>query len=179
MSRTVPVMASESPGNFLTGALWNANVKALGDYVTGKPLFIAYQASAQSLTSGSFFSATLDTELLDVDGGHSTVTNTSRYIFQVAGRYRVTGSVCFASSSAGFRGAKFLMNGGTAVIGSEQLVTPVTGFQTTCATSATVTVSVNDYIELQAFQNSGGSLSTSSNASFEYVTCLQIEWIST
>lgn len=179
MARTVPVIASESPGSYLTGALWNANVKALGDYLTGKPLFFGYQATAQSITNNLFVSANIDTEVIDTEGGHSTTTNTSRYVFQVAGWYRLDGMSVFTSNSTGFRGTKFLKNGGTQVIGSETVIQATNGFQSTTPTSAFVQAAVGDYVEMQIYQNSGTNpLSTSSAGSFEYVTCMRVEWIS-
>jgi len=179
MTVLVPVMPSEAPGNYLTGALWGASVKALGDFVTNPPLFLAYQASAQSIPNNTFTAATLDTEVIDTLNGHSTVTNTSRYTFQCAGRYRVDACGVFTSNSTSFRAIKLLLNGGAnAVIGSERSTNAVNGFDSTIFTSHIVTAAAGDYVENLIFQNSGGALSTHSNGSFEYVTFMAAQWIS-
>jgi hypothetical protein len=163
--RTVPVMPTESPGLYITSALYNASVKGLGDFLTAPPVF----------------SATLDTERTDPDGGHSTVTNTSRYTFQVAGWYLALGVAAFANTStAGSRAAKLLMNGTTAVPSSEQLTLPTTTTASTVPTFALVQANVNDYIELQIYQNSGGSLNTAVNLTgWDWSTSMTLLWVST
>lgn len=178
MARTVPVIASQSPGNFLTGALWNASVKALGDYLTGKPMFFGYQVTGQSVANATFVSATIDTEVIDTEGGHSTTSNTSRYVFQVPGWYRLDGVGVFATNSTGIRGTKFLKNGGTTVIGSENVIPATSNFLSITPTTGWVQAAVGDYVELQVYQSSGGALSTSSNTGQDYITCMRVEWIS-
>jgi hypothetical protein len=179
--RTVPVMPTESPGLYITSALYNASVKGLGDFLTAPPVFSAYQGTTQAIGNNSFTSATLDTERTDPDGGHSTVTNTSRYTFQVAGWYLALGVAAFANTStAGSRAAKLLMNGTTAVPSSEQLTLPTTTTASTVPTFALVQANVNDYIELQIYQNSGGSLNTAVNLTgWDWSTSMTLLWVST
>jgi hypothetical protein len=141
-------------------------------------LFHGYQATAQSIANNAFTSVNIDTTVIDTHGGHSNTTNPTRYTFQVPGWYRLEGMTVFASNSTGFRGAKFLKNGTTQVINSENVKGAISAFQTTTMSSAWVQAVIGDYVELQAYQNSGASLSTSSAGSFEYVTCMRIQWIS-
>lgn len=176
MPRTAPVMASESPGNLLTGALWNANVKALGDFVTGKPIFSGIANTAQSIPNNVFTAMTIDTEVFDSDGGHSTTTNTSRYTCQVAGIYLLTGNVVLPASGTGTRGAEFNLNGTTAINGSEQLIAPSPGFATTIAPTPTyVRLAVGDYVQLMGFQNSGSPIVTTTVGAA--MTYFSVEWI--
>lgn len=172
------MQATVSPGDFITSAVWNANVKALGDFLLSPPIFFAYQATAQTVPNAAFTPVPLDTEVFDTEGGHSTTTNTSRYTFQVAGTYRVDGLCSFASNATGFRGAKLNLNGSTAVIGSEQLSAAVGSFGTTATTSAYVAVNVGDYVEMSAYQSSGAGLLLASNASMDYVTSMRALWVS-
>lgn len=178
MARTVPVMPSESPGYYLTGALWAASVKALGDFVTAKPIFFGYQATAQSIPNNAFTAVSLDSESVDSDGGHSTSTNTSRYVFQVAGRYRVHGIASFTANATGIRAVKLNVNGSGVVISSEQIVLPTGSVASTVLTSVPVLAAVGDYVELLVYQNSGAALNTVSNASMDYVTSLAVEFTS-
>ncbi|MEW2518124.1 hypothetical protein [Actinacidiphila alni] len=175
MPRIVPVMAQKAPGDLITGALWNANVKALGDFLTGTPAFWGYQSSAQAVANATFASITFDTEIIDTEGGHSTASNTSRYVCQVAGTYSVQASVCWATNTTGFRASRITKNG-TTVPTSEQITAPVTGFATTAFTATDVALAVGDYIELGGYQSSGGSLSTTSNGGFDYTSYLRARW---
>lgn len=179
MPRTVPSIPTEVPGNFDTAALYNATTGALGSFLTAPPVFNAYQASAQSIANNTFTPATLDTEILDSEGGHSTVTNTSRYVFQVAGLYLCFGMAAFATNATGTRASKFIVNGSTATIGAESLYLPATTASSTAPTIAFIQANVNDYVELNIFQNSGGALSTNSNGTFDWVTCMRVLWVST
>lgn len=162
MARTVPVMAQEVPGNFLTGALWNANVKALGDFLSNMPVFSGYAAASQSIPTTTFTPMSLDTEVVDSDGGHSTVTNTSRYTCQVAGLYLLTGSVVFPITGTGVRGVSIGLNGATTgLAGSEQLVPVGAVFATTAtATPTYARLAVGDYVQIMGFQNSGSAIAT-------------------
>lgn len=162
---TIPTIPTESPGNFWTAALWNANILNGLNYLFSPVRFKAYSSTTQSLGSGTAaISLTLDTEIVDSDGGHSTTTNTSRYTVQTAGLYFVTGSVCFATSSAGTRTLQVLQNGG-AVFGSAVQAMPSATNGASVFTATLVQAAVNDYIEIAAWQNSGGSLATSTSTS--------------
>lgn len=178
MPRTVPIAATEVPGNFLFGALWNANVKAVADFLENKPIFSGYQAAAQSIPSGAFTALSLDTEVVDSDSGHSTVTNTSRYTCQVAGIYYLTGNVVLPASGTGTRGASFALNGATStgITGSEQLIAPSPGFATTISpTPSYIRLAVGDYVQICAYQNTGGAISTTTiGAAF---TMFNVEWV--
>jgi hypothetical protein len=178
MPRLVPVMASEVPGNYVTGALWNANVKAAGDFLTGVPLFSAYAAAAQSVPNNVFTAMSLDTEVFDTDGGHSTVTNTSRYTCQVAGIYLLMGVAVLPASGAGTRGAAIGLNGSTTgIIGSEQLLAPSPAFATTIAPTPTYQrLAVGDYVSLLGWQNSGAAISTVTVGAA--MTSFTAQWVS-
>ena len=177
-ARTVPVMPTEAPGNYDTGALFNATMKALGDFLENKPIFSGYQVAAQSIPTGAFTALSIDTEVVDSDAGHSTVTNTSRYTCQVAGLYLLTGNVVFPASGTGTRGASFALNGATTtgITGSEQLIAPAPGFATTISPTPTyVRLAVNDFVSICGFQNTAGAVSTTSiGAAF---TSFSVEWI--
>ena len=78
----VPIPAAEVPGNFITGALWNANVFNGLTFLLNPPLFAGYQTTGQSIPSGqSPVAITMDTETIDTYGGHSTTTNASRFTY--------------------------------------------------------------------------------------------------
>ncbi|MFE3577837.1 hypothetical protein [Streptomyces vinaceus] len=158
MPLPVPTPASVSAGDYITGALWNASVYNGISFLASRPFFIGVQTIVQSIANGTWQPITLDTETADPYGGHSTVSNTSRYTCQVAGWYRVGGRVAFAANGTGSRGARIHINanyiqGGAALYGAGTLM----GIP---EVNHVLYLSVGDYIELAGGQNSGGSLST-------------------
>lgn len=180
MARPVPVIASESPGNFLTGALWNANVKAMGDFLMGSanngvPRFRGYQGTAQSVANNTWVSVTLDSEEYDSDNGHSTTTNSSRYVVQVPGTYLIIGSIGLVSNATGNRGCRITVSG-TAVYGSfVKTATPDSTGSAGLITAASHVCGVGDYIEIQVHQNSGAALNT--NAAGDVACSMTVQWI--
>ncbi|MFI8535324.1 hypothetical protein ACIGMX_34405 [Streptomyces aquilus] len=181
MPRVVPTIATESPGNFQTGALWNASVKAMGDWLlgagtTGVPRFKGYATTAQSLASSTTDTAiTLDTEEYDSDNGHSTTTNTSRYTVQVAGTYYIAATLGFAANGSGNRKVGININGASARGGVVQAPGISTNSFVACV-STEQTLAVGDYVELVGWQTSGGALNTAVSVGFGPV--LMCHWIS-
>jgi hypothetical protein len=180
VARTVPVIASEAPGNFLTGALWNANIKAMGDWLMGAagqgpPRFRAHQGTVQSVPDNTWTALTLDVEDFDSDNGHSTTTNSSRYTVQVAGTYFVVGSVGFAPNATSMRAVRIQVNA-VSVPGSF-VKTPAapTGNSHGLVTSCHVVVDVGDFIEVQGIQASGAALNT--NPGTDVCCSLGVDWI--
>lgn len=179
MPRIVPVLPSEVPGNYQTGALWNAGPKALADWATAQPVFIGYQATAQSIPNAVFTAFNIDTEVLDSDGGHSTVTNTSRYTATVPGVYLVIGSSGWVGNTAGLRRVRIALNG-TAILGSGVGVdahaasSSVTGHQSSTFVQMNGTT---DYIEVQGYQTSGAALNT--NANSDFCPSMRVFWLRT
>lgn len=126
------------------------------------PLASLRQTAAQSIAHNTFTTLTFNVEDLDTAGGHSTSVNTSRYTAQRAGRYLLLGGVSFVGNSTGARGGNWLKNGsniprGQFIYGAAPapIATQVSG------RPVIVTLSVGDYIELQAFQSSTTGLNTS------------------
>lgn len=175
MARTVPVSVTETPGNSLTAALWNAQVKATIDFLTSPPRFKGYATVAQSIPNNAFTSLSLDAELWDSDGGHSTVSATSRYVCQVAGTYAVVGAASIVGNATGGRGVQITVNG-NAITGTELLTnnngTGSWSGQTVCE----VPLNVGDYVEVQAYQNSGGALNTNNFAPL--APAMTVRWVS-
>lgn len=174
MTRTVPVTSQQSPGNFITGALWNAGPKALGDYTLAQPVFQGYQATAQAITSGAWTGISIDTGVIDSDGGHSNVTNPSRYTCQVAGIYLVLGFADFVSNATGVRGSRIALNG-TAIRGSQTNLTTTNGSVFAAPCWAVQRLIVGDYVEVQGFQNSGGNLNTANGT--DATSQLAVFWL--
>lgn len=178
MPRTVPVSASVVPGNFETAALWNAQVKALNDFLTAPPVFSGYATSTQSIVNANTMTAlNLDTEVLDPDGGHSTVTNTSRYTATVPGLYLVFGSVGWSNNNNGDRRIQIALNG-AGIIGSGVSMDPSQAVIHGLVTSAFVTMNgTTDYVEVMA-GHSSTTTPLATNASGIFSPSMRVLWIS-
>jgi len=124
------------------------------------PRFRGRQSVAQSLTSAVFAPVTFDLEDVDNYSGHSTVTNTSRYTAQVAGWYLCSGTVAFTGNATGRRASDWMKNG--SVLNGSQLAS-APGVSTAVeipAATMLITLGVGDYVEIGAYQESGGALNT-------------------
>ncbi|WP_147267286.1 hypothetical protein [Streptomyces sp. SDr-06] len=153
----IPVMSTAAPGNFLTSALWNAQVRDAINFVLNPPIFFGYSTSTVSLAAGVFTAIGLDTEVFDSYGGHSTVTNTSRYVAQVAGVYEVIGAGSLQSTS-GTLLAVYVGKNGTIIPGSEVETPPMsTHFNGISSPPAMVQLNVGDYVETYVLCSSAAS----------------------
>lgn len=174
-----------------TKATWTNNVDALDStnlhaylrdplsFLMNKPAAELRSTSAQTIGTGSFTALTFNTEGLDDDpdgtGGHSTSSNTDRYTARYAGWYRVGGSVTWAGNTTGRRGTRWTVNG-SVVAGSEQVqVATSTSGVGTHAASMMIFLNENDYLQLNAFQDSGGNLATSSSSN--NYSRMTVEWV--
>lgn len=160
----VPTPASEVAGNLITGALWNANVYNGLTFLLNPPIFLGYQASGQGFTSGTGTAVTMDSEILDTYGGHSTTTNTSRYTAQVAGTYLVWGGACVNGATSQTYIAGYICKNGTEVTGSRGMLPANSSHTYTVpVVMVPVVMAVNDYVELFV-QADGTSPSTHGSA---------------
>lgn len=176
---TIPVYRTWVAGEIVTAAYLNTNVRDAGNFFLAVPLAVLRQTVAQSIPNSTFTAFLFDTEDIDRDNGHSTVTNTSRYTAQTAGWYTVQGSVNFAVSTTGQRTIVLRPNGGAATTYKNKQQVPMTG---TVGSGSLVTVStfffnVGDYVEVLGWQNTGGALNS-------YITdegnpSMNVQWVST
>jgi hypothetical protein len=150
-------------GEVETGAFLNASITNLGNFILGKPVFLAWQSVVQSIPNNVYTPVTFTSETVDRDNGHDTVTNTSRYTAQTAGYYLFNGTIQYASNVTGSRRALWQVNSAAPVGGGGFFSTSstlVAGTASVIAPPFFYYLSVGDYVELAAFQNSGAALST-------------------
>lgn len=128
--------------------------------------------ATQSINDSSATPLLFDTDDVDDDGGHSTVTNTSRYTAQRDGRYLATAVGFHGSSTAGTSRNLSLAINGADYIGATVSSGPRPGgtgsFQQNLA-PVLVTLVVGDYLELRLTQNSGGALATAAGSNMTIV----------
>lgn len=176
---TVPNQATVSAGGTLTAAIWNDDVRDMGNFfISGRPKFEGRQSVAQSMPNATWASITLDVEDHDNDSGHSTVTNTSRYTAVTAGWYQCSGGVTYVNTSlGGDRRARLAVNG-TAVNASAGSTTADASVAYSVNTrTKLVFLNVGDYLELQGLQTaSSGTLNT--HTTVENQSSLTAIWMS-
>ncbi len=132
----------------------------------------AYRSTTQSIPNNTGTPVEFDAEDFDSDGFHDTGTNPSRFTVPagLAGKYLATGSALWAAGGSGSRSLSFHVNGAAqrSVVKGDD---PAAG-----ATSASFDISEvlnlaeGDYVELVAFQDSGGSLSLSATNTYMSLT---------
>lgn len=159
----VPVFRTWVAGEIVTAAYMNTNIRDAGNFFVAVPLAVLRQTVAQSFPTGAFTALLLDTEDIDRDGGHSTVTNTSRYTAQTSGWYSFQGSINFAVSTVGQRTIVFRPNGGAATTYKNKMQIPMAGTVGTGSIVTSATFFMNgttDYVEVLGYQNTAGALLT-------------------
>lgn len=174
MARTVPVSSSQAPGNFITGALWNAGPAASNTFLTTVPMAVVYQTASQNLTIATWTAIAQDSTLLDTDSQHSNSVNNSRLVAQIAGWYSVSGAVAFSTNTAGSRGAGIYKNGAV-LTNASGIITAASNVTHVAVTGEVpVQMSVGDYVELYGWQNASGTLAT--NVGVQYDSYLYFRW---
>lgn len=130
-------------------------------YLQSPPRCLLRQTVVQSIpTAGTGAALAWDTHDQDTAGGHSTTVNNSRYTAQYAGWYQISGGVVL-SSGVGRREVWFRVNG-TDVAASESGIHLGTAAIITGPNSriGEIYLNVGDYVELIAYQDSGGAVNT-------------------
>ena len=128
-----------------------------------KPQARVYSTAAQSLTSSVLTALTFTNARWDLPSGHFSLSSPTRLTCQIAGLYVAFGHVGFAASASGTqRQINIMLNGSTYIArASEQLEAGGSSGNVHRLIVATLwRFAVADYIELQAYQDTGGALNT-------------------
>jgi len=126
-----------------------------------------YKTSNQSIPNGNSALVTYDAENYDTDAFHSTSTNTSRMTIPSgkSGKYLITVNLIYAINSTGVRIIGLLKNGNF-TDGQELFNINAPGTASARLSASTVmNLTAGDYIEVETYQDSGGSL----NLDFTYL----------
>lgn len=166
---TVPVEMTMVSGHKVTAAEWNSNVRDAVNFLLNPDAAQSYQSAAQSIPNGADTAVALDTNEINVNGMWATGANT-KFTAANAGTYRCSGQVTFTSNANGLREAFFRVNGST-VLKRPVYSPPNTNTFTATAPAVRIHLNAGDYVELCAYQNSGGALNTyvASGATFALV----------
>ena len=110
----------------------------------------------QNITTGTWTTLSFDSEDFDTDDIHDNVTNNSRLTCKTAGKYLIYCLFLFATDATGYRCGQFLVNGTTLVW---KFIRPPAGGESWVQGVTAYDLAVNDYVEVQAYQNRGTALS--------------------
>ena len=159
MVLAAPTQDTFTVGEILTAALMNKNVRDAVDFLQSPPFAVLYQNNSQSIPNGAETSISFDSEIADPYGGHSNTSNNGRYTCQLAGYYFMIGAIWYASNTTGYRRGDLYVNSNSLTPQwqvSAEAPTTGCGIQV----NGMQYLNVGDYVNLMAYQNSGGALST-------------------
>lgn len=115
-----------------------------------------YNSANITLANDTATALTFNSESWDTDNCHSTTSNTSRLTAKTAGKYQVTGLVWFGWNATGQRSLYVYKNG--TVHGQVSENHNTASASTMLNITIEIELAVDDYVELYAYQNSGGNL---------------------
>jgi hypothetical protein len=140
--------------------------------------------AAQSIATASYTALQFATEDYDNEatasylsgtGMHDPAVNNTRITIQTAGTYLLTGQCGWAGNTTGRRGMRWDVNG-VVLAGAQSIWAPSTTQGIAIpAPVLMVPLSVGDFVELKAFQESGGALATV--ATSESQSRADVRWI--
>jgi hypothetical protein len=174
---TVPPITTWAPSitTETTAANFNARLRDTINFLKATPLCVLRKNSNQTISNDSWTGLTWQTEDIDSDNGHSTVTDTNRYTAQTAGYYLFASTVEFVGNGSGFRQVRFSVSSG-AVVGEHSIIMNGTGANTAdINTCAYAFMNIGDWVQVEAYQNSGGSLDVQNDGGD---TRFEIKWVS-
>ena len=121
-----------------------------------------------SVANASQTTLTWDSEEIDVDGYHSTSTNTGRITIPTGktGKFLISAQLRFSPSATGRR-ILYIYKNGTTELWSAQVNGTATN-DTVFTGSYIISLSAGDYLECRTYQNSGGALDLQGPAPYSY-----------
>lgn len=128
---------------------------------TGKGARV-YNDANISIPDSTPTALTFNSEIYDQDTIHDTGSNTSRLTCKTAGKYSIVGHVNFANGGGAIRSVMIKVNG------SDVIAWDTSNFLTVpnLSISTLYDLSVNDYVELLVYQDSGGALNVNTAAKY-------------
>ncbi len=149
--------------DFATGGTNRLNISSAGLTLAGSLLGTTvigasvYRSSTQTHNNtGNWVTVAFGDEYWDTDSIHDNATNNTRLTCKTAGVYEIAACLRFAANSTGERGLRFVAGGATAI---GWVMVPTAPTQPAVLNLVwRHSMAVNDYVELQAYQNSGGNL---------------------
>lgn len=139
------------------------------------------KSTTQTISNNTWTVVTFDIEEFDPDNMHSLVTNTSRLTARITGKYIAACCLSFAANSTANRKLTIEKNSaGTEtalnIVGMNSTFGSTIG-STFMAVNAVTPMVAGDYVELFAYQNSGGNLGIDGIDTWGHVTFLALIYV--
>jgi len=131
---------------------------------TDKPSCRVFHSANVSIADATLTAQTFDSERFDVAGMHSTSVNPTRLTVPAgaAGLWLIGGNLAFAGAANGERIARIRLNGATEI--ASQGIIGGAANSPNLEVTTLYRLSAADYVELIAFQSSGGAINSTANA---------------
>lgn len=125
----------------------------------------AYHDANQIIAHNTWIVLALNSERWDTADQHDLAVNNSRLTCKSAGKYFVFGNVQFAANAVGSRGLQIIKNavGGIGTAYALEFIGTNPASTTSICIMTVMDLEVGDYVELQAYQDSGGNLNVQVN----------------
>lgn len=143
------------------------------------PVCVARHSTTQSLSDSTWTAVEVNTDTIDTHDLHNTGLS-STAVFQIteAGLYVCLASIWFAANATGYRRVKWTTEDGQTLIGQEGRAIGSATAAVTAIAFGVARFARNDRIQVQAWQNSGGSLNIGSTTTEErnQAIVIRIPW---
>lgn len=161
--------------DYFTATYANTHTTAITE-LQAPNLTVLVQTAAQAIGNASFTAVSFTAANEVVDRGAQHTGTSSRVTAAADGWYDADAGASLAANATGRRLVQFAVSG-TAVDGSQRSINALSTGISTLGVSMKVYMTAGQYLELQVYQDSGGSLNTSvSGAASSF---LQVAYYST
>lgn len=166
-------MAWSTPPTFVAAAtLPAADLNKVRDdlnFLYSPPKCSLTRSAAKSIANSTTTQFDFDQEDYDNDTMHSNATNPSRSTIKTAGVYLIIGATTWTNNVTGRRLSQFIVNGVTGLTGHDQATVGGAG-ECSYVISQQRLFAVNDYVELNVFQSSGGALNVNCSLTAHFLS---------
>lgn len=170
--KTTIVQLDTEPTGIIEGRLWLDGSESGTQSITTTQSVKAVKMTNQSIESGSIITIDFDSEEFDTNTLHDNSINNSRLTCKIAGIYLCTLQIDFEENVTGSRAVQLLKNGTIAISGTQANALQVG--DTVVTILGVCQLAINDYVEGQAYQSSGGALNVQGNVLGTFLTMTKI-----
>jgi len=142
-------------------------VTSTHDFKLAKHACCVYNSADHTLGNASATDLTWDTEEYDIGGLHEGVTNPSRITIVKSGVYQVSAQVGFDANATGSR--RIYLKVDAATIAEFGDARPSSGQKCYPCIQRILNLSAGNYVEVAAFQDSGGDLNDTNGFRYTYL----------
>lgn len=172
---TVPVMHVWVTGEIVTAANLNADTSTLGNFVLAPPYTYVRQTSIETLTNGTFVAMLWNVADVNSDSSWSA-GSASRLTSNTAGWYETSAAWTLVGGAVTGRRISMLAVNGSQINAGQHTTVGTLASASGLLPAHPVFLNSGDYLELQAFQDSGSNQNTGS-ATAVAQAWLKFRWV--